>query len=180
MKLRFALDAAVLGSIRAKLEARCERPAIEQRVSDVYLDTPDDALAALGVALRYRRRTMVGTADTARRWRRQELWPRDAEPRSLGKLGVKRLKQRIDATFAVRTERWTWKLDSDLGTVTLEHGEVSTGAATEAFSEMRVTCRRKHADRALRVAGELGATCLTVTKVRDRGHALLRASASPG
>ena len=180
MKLRFGIDTAALDVIRARLEATCEKPPVGRRLSDVYLDTPDDALAAYGVALRYRLRAALGVASAGRPWRRQEIWARDVEPRSLKKLGVKRLRQRLDATFSVRVERWTWQLDGGWASVSLDQGELSTGRATEAFTAMRIVCRRKHADAAMRFAVGLGATRLTSMEVRERGRALLRVAASPG
>ena len=188
MKLRFGIDVAVLDRVRATLDARCEARPVGRRLSDIYLDTPDDELAGHGVTLRYRRRVRLTDQDSARpagreRWRRQEFWEGD-ERVSLGKLGIKRLKHRLDATFAVRIERWTWRLDEGWARVSLDRGEITTGRAEAFFTELRVTCDRRRADDATRLAVELGATRLARTKVRERGLALLKADAatagSPG
>ena len=183
MKLRFGIDAAVLDRIAAALDARCGAPSVARRISDVYLDTPDDELAARGIALRYRFRLRLdgpgaGGASRRRPWKRQELWG-GADPGSLGKLGIKRLKQRLDATFTARVERRTWRLDEGWANVSLDQVDISTGAVREAFTELRVTCRRKHADDATRLAVELGATRLATTGNRERGAALLGRAATP-
>ena len=190
MKLRFGIDAAMFDRVRATLDARCAEPPVGRRISDVYLDTPDDELAAHGVALRYRRRLALDASDrvaprsSAPRtsWRRQELWGGNNH-RSLAKLGIKRVKQRLDASFAVRVERWTWRLDDGrLGDgwarMSLERGEITTGPTCQSFTELRVTCRRPHEDAATRLAVELGATRVATTKVRERGRELLRSLAS--
>ncbi len=186
MKLRFGLDPAAFDGVRARLDARCVEPPTGRRISDVYMDTPDNDLASHGVALRYRRRTAL---DVARRkpWRRQEL--RDDGRPSIGKRGIKRLKQRLDASFAVRVERWTWRSDGghveggrlgdDRLRVSLDQGRITTGSAEEAFTELRVACRKRLGEAARRLAVDLGVTSVATTKVRERGLALLKASAEP-
>ena len=171
MKLRFGIDAAAHAQIRGRLEALCESPPTGRRLADVYLDTPDGALAAKGVALRFRRRSGLGGA--SRPARRQEIWPKRAGGASIKKLGIPRLKQRLDATFTVRTVRWTWRPRDDWATVSLDRSEVSTGAAQDAFDELRIVCKRKRRDDAMHLAVELGAMHLSSTRARDRGRALL-------
>ncbi len=156
MKLRFGIDETVLDRVRAALDAQCGARPVGRRVSDVYLDTPDDELAAHGVALRYRRRVRLTGQGSPQpvgreRWRRQELWG-DDERVSLGELGIKRLKRRLDATFAVRVERWTWRLDEGWARVSLDRVEITTGRAEESFTELRLTCDRRRADDSTRRA----------------------------
>ncbi len=195
MKLRFGIDAAMFERVHATLNARCAEPPASRRVSDVYLDTPDDELATHGVTLRYRRQVALDEAGPASprspalrtSWRRQELWDGN-DHRSLAKLGIGHLKQRLDASFAVRFQRWTWRLgdgcleDGRLGDgwarVSLERGEITTGPAWQSFTELRITCRRRHEDAATRLAVELGATRVAMTKVRERGRELLGTPAS--
>ena len=175
MKLRFGIDATTHARIREALDERCEEPPIGRRLSYVYLDTEDGALATHGVALRYRRSAAIGTDSSRRPWREQTLWTKTTNDKkaSIKKLGIKRLKQRLDATFNVRIERWTWTIDDGWAAVSLDRSEISTGARHEAFAELRVVCKRKHRDAAMDMAVNLGATRLASTKARDRGMALL-------
>ena len=194
MKLRFVVDSAVYDRVRAALDVRCVEPPTGRRIADVYMDTPDDELAGHGVALRYRRRTALD-AVARKPWKRQE---RRGGHRSLGKLGIKGLKQRLDATFAVRVERWTWRLDHgsiDHGRIgdgrrrdgrvrlSLDRGRITTGTSEGSFTELRVACPKRLAEAATRLAIELGVTGPATTKARERGLALLGRPtdhASPG
>ena len=171
MKLRFGISAASIPGVRAKLDALCDEPPIGRRLDYLYMDTPDDALAARGVALRFRRRAAIGIAAPDRPWRRQEIWPEEAADGAPKRLGIPRLKQRLDATFSVRIDRWTWR--NGWADVSLDDTRVSTGAAQENFSELRIVCRRKRADAAATLAVELGATHRSSMKARERGAALL-------
>ncbi len=178
MKLRFGIEPSARERIRARLDAMSDAPPTGRRLSDVYLDTPDDALAAHGVALRFRNRVALDRAprgSRAKSWRRQEIWPkaRKDAPATIKKLGIPRLKQRLDATFTVRVERWTWRPRDGWAVVSLHSGRVSTGDAQEAFDELRIVCKRKRADDAMRLAVELGAVHLASRRARDRGAALL-------
>lgn len=177
MKLRFGIHAAAVAAARAKLDALCEEPPIGRRLSYVYMDTPDEALAARGVALRFRRRTAIGIATPARPWQRQEIWPAEKAGGALKRLGIPRLKQRLDATFSVNIDRWTWR--NGWAAISLDNTCVSTGAAQERFSELRIVCRRKRADAAATFAVELGATHRASMKARERGAALLAPGVSP-
>ena len=60
---------------------------------------PDEALAARGVALRFRRRTAIGIATPGRPWQRQEIWTGETAGGALKRLGIPRLKQRLDANL---------------------------------------------------------------------------------
>ena len=175
MKLRFGIDAAAHERIRIRLDSICEEPPVGRRLSYVYLDTPDGALATRGVAMRFRRSAAIGAPAAGRSWRGQELWckRRDGASKSLKRPGIKRLKQRLDATFAVRIERWTWRLEDDWAAISLDRSEVSTGLAQETFVEMRIVCKRRRADRAMEFAVELGAMHLSSIRARERGLALL-------
>ena len=172
MKLRFGIDAAAHAQIRGRLEALREAPPVGRRLADVYLDTPDGALAAKGVALRFRRRSGLG-GGAARPARRQEVWPKGTEAPSIKKLGIPRLQQRLDATFTIRTVRWTWQLRGGWAAVSLDRSEVSTGAVQDSFDDLRIVCKRKRRDAAMRLAVELGAMHLSSTRAPDRGLALL-------
>lgn len=179
MKLRFGIDAAADARIRATLDATCPEPPVGRRLSDVYLDTPDQALAEHGVALRFRRTSALGLASPTRGWRRQVIWPKgrsgSLEPKkpSLKTLGIPRLKRQLDATFNVRIDRWTWTLEDGWAEVSLDFSAVSTGRAEDAFTELRITCRKRDIDAAMHFAVELGAMHLSSTKARDRGRVLL-------
>ena len=176
MKLRFGIEATAHGRIRAMLDQRCEQPPIGRRLSYVYMDTPDGALAACGVALRFRRSAALGVPSPRRPWRRQEIWPKRLESAglSLKKLGIPRFKQRVDATFTVRIDRWTWTLDRELAAaVSLDDTEVATGRAEERFAELRIVCKKKDADAATAFGVELGAMHLVSSSARARGLALL-------
>lgn len=179
MKLLFGIDAASHEQIRRTLDGLCPEPPVGRRLSYVYLDTPDGALAAHGVALRFRRAAAIGAPSPRRPWGRQEIWPKAQAKRkdgaSLKSLGIKRLKQRLDATFNVRIERWSWSMDG-AWTVSLDHSEVSTGSRQETFDELRFVCRKKHLDEIMQFAVELGAMHLASRRARERGQALL----SPG
>ena len=158
------------------LDQRCEAPPVGRRLSYVYLDTPDGALAARGAALRFRRSAALGVASPRRRWHRQELWPKrhPSAGTSLKKLGIPRFKQRLDATFTVRIERWTWRLDKGLSAaVSLDDTEIATGRADERFAELRIVCAKKDAEAAMTFAVELGAMHRASLKARERGLALL-------
>ena len=172
MKLRFGVDPAALDQIRNRLDALCAKPPVGRRLSHVYLDTPDGELAAHGIAVRFRRSAALGAPSTARPWRRQQLNGKDAPDASLKSLGIKDLKGRLDATFSVRIERWTWRV-GDWARVSLDASEVSTGTASETFTELRIVCKKKRADRAMHFAVELGAMHLSSLRARDRGQALL-------
>ncbi len=176
MKLRFGIDAAARARIRSTLDQRCAEPAVGRRLAYVYLDTPDGALAARGVALRFRRSAALGTPAPRRAWRRQEVWPKrhPAAGTSLKKLGIPHLKQRLDATFTVRIERWTWALDDGpAAAVSLDAVDVATGDADEHFAELRIVCRKKDADAAMRFAVGLGALHLASVTAKDRGAAMM-------
>ncbi len=173
MKLRFGIDPAALAQIRARLDALCAEPPVGRLLSYVYLDTPDGDLAAHGMALRFRRSAALGAPATSRPWRRQEIAAKAAPAASIKSLGIRRLKERLDATFSVRIERWTWR--SADGVISLDTSAVSTGAAEETFTELRIVCKKKHADRAMTFAVELGATRLSSVRARERGLALLGA-----
>lgn len=173
MKLRFGIDAAAHARIHGTLDGLCEEPPIGRRLSHVYLDTPDGDLAAHGFALRFRRSTALGVSSPRRPWRRQTLRPKDADAaKSIKKLGVKRLRQRLDATFDVRIERWTWRVEDGWAHVSLDRSEISTGTAHESFAELRVVCARKNHEAAMAFAVGLGAMHLSSMKVRERGEAL--------
>ena len=172
MKLRFGIDAASHELIRQTLDGLCLEPPIGRRLSYVYLDTPDGALAGHGVALRFRRSVAIGAPSPRRPWRRQEIWPKDKDGASLKSLGIRRLKQRLTATFNVRIERWTWSVD-DAWTVSLDRSEVSTGAKWESFNELRFVFQKRQSDKIMRFAVELGAMHLTSRRARERGQALL-------
>ena len=183
MKLRFGIDAAAHARIRDRLDAMSSAPPKGRRLSDVYLDTPEGELAAQGVALRFRSRVALddGSAPRTRTkgWRRQEVWTktREGDARSLKKLGIRRLKQRLDATFTVRIERWTWRPRDRWAVVSLSRGRVSTGEAQQAFDELRIVCKRKHAHDAMRLAVELGAVHRASLRALDRGRELLATAA---
>lgn len=182
MKLRFGIDAAAQARIHEALDARCEEPPVGRKLSYIYLDTPDGALAERGVALRFRRSTALGIASPRRPWRWQALWPKDFQGRrKIKKLGISRLRQRLDAAFDIRIERWTWAVGEGRK-VSLDQSAVSTGSARETFAELRVVCRKKDRDAAMAFAVELGATHLASTKARERGQELLAhpGEASPG
>ena len=176
MKLRFGIDAAAHERIRQTLDSLCLDPPTGRRLSYVYLDTPDGALAASGVALRFRRSAAIGSPSLRRPWRRQELWPKDKPARSLKTLKIERLKQRLDATFSVRIDRWTWIIDDGFAAVSLDRGEISTGARCERFDELRFVCKKKRMDAVMNLAVELGATHLSSRRARERGQALLGTS----
>ena len=181
MKLRFGLDATAYERLRDALDAAASEPPVGKRLSYVYLDTPEDDLAGHGVAMRFRRSAAAGADAPARGWRRQVLWAKDS-PQSLKALGVPRLKQRIDATFTVRIERWTWQPRS-WAEVSLDRIAVSTGRSSEDSVELRIRCRRKRRDAAMTLAVELGAVHLVSQRARERGRALLlaeRVVLSPG
>ena len=175
MKLRFGIDATAHARIRARLDAMSKALPIGRRFADVYLDTPESDLASRGVALRFRRSAALGARAKGRGWRRQEVWPKTSggPAGSIKKLGIRRLKQRLDATFTVRIERWTWAT-RDEWAISLDHGTVSTGAASESFDELRIICKRKRADAAMKLAVELGAMHLSSRRARERGSALLQ------
>ena len=181
MKLRFGLDTTAYERLRDALDAAASAPPVGKRLSYVYLDTPEDDLAGRGVALRFRRSVAAGADAPARGWRKQMLWAKDG-PRSLKALGVPRLRQRVDATFTIRIERWTWQLRS-WAAVSLDRIAISTGRSGEETVEMRIRCRRKRRDAAMRLAVELGAMHLVSQRARERGQALLlaeRGAVSPG
>lgn len=180
MKLRFGIDAAAHERIRARLDGLCDEPPVGRRLSYVYLDTPDGALATRGVALRFRRSAALGTKSPGRTWRRQVIWSkrRDDAGRSLKALGIKHLKQRLDGSFNVRIERWTWQARDDWARISLDQTEVLTGGAREDFVELRIVCKRKHADDAMHFAVELGAMHLSSIRARERGLALLAGARS--
>lgn len=171
MKLRFGIDAAAYEGLRDKLDAAAAAPATGKRISDVYLDTPDDALDRRGVALRFRRSAALGLPSPGRPWRRQWIWP-SGEPLTPKALGIPRLKQRLDATFSVRVERWTWRPEDWLR-VSLDRIAVGTGSGADEAVELRLTCRKKHRDAAMRLAVEFGAVHRATVRPRDRGRALL-------
>ena len=127
------------------------------------------------MALRFRSRVALDAAlgTPQRPWRRQEVWRKRRDAASLKKLGIPRLKQKLDATFTVRTERWTWRPREGWATVSLDRSRVSTGEADDAFDELRIVCKRKRADAAMRLAVELGGVHLASRRARDRGAALL-------
>ena len=176
MKLRFGIDAAAYDQIEARLGALCEEPPVGRRLSYVYLDTPEGDLAARGVALRFRRTAALGAPAVGRPWRRQEIWPKDKPTGSIKKLAIPRLKRRLDATFSVRIDRWTWHPRMGWAVVSLDRSEVSTGAAQEAFAELRIVCKRRRTDEAVQLAVELGAMHLSSVRARERGLALLAQS----
>jgi inorganic triphosphatase YgiF len=181
MKLRFGIDAAACERIRGLLDGRCDEPPVGRRLSYVYLDTPDGALAKHDVALRFRRRAAIGASAARRPWRREEIWgKRSPAGASIKALGIKRLKQRIDATFSIRIERWTWRPDDGWAAISLDNGTIATGRTEQAFSELRIVCNKKHADAATHYAVELGAMHLASTRARERGQALIEHEASPG
>ena len=175
MKLRFGVDENAYERIRAALGAACRAPPVGRRLASVYLDTPDGALAAHGVALRFRRSHAIGATSADRAWRRQEIWSKTREKAglSLKRLGIKRLKQRLDAAFDIRIERWTWIAEDGWARIALDRGEVSTGSRREAFTELRIVCKKKHVDAAMHYAVKLGAMHVASTRARDRGRALL-------
>lgn len=182
MKLRFGIDEAAYERLRDALDAASLEPPTGRRISTVYLDTPEDELAALGVSLRFRRSAAVGVASPARAWRKQWIWPKGEDgPRSLKALGIRRLKQRVDATFSIRIERWTWR-PRPWAAVSLDRIAISTGGAADDSVEMRIRCRKSRHDAAMTLAVELGARTLVSRRARQRGQALLsaeRAVASP-
>ena len=173
MKLRFGIDAAAHDRIRGRLDALSEEPPVGRRLSYVYLDTPDGDLAERGVALRFRRSAALGAPTSGRAWKRQEIWPKDEAAGSIKRLGIRQLKQRLDATFTVRIERWTWRPRQAWAVVSLDRSAVSTGYAEDAFVELRIVCKRKRADAAMTLAVELGAMHLASVRARERGLALL-------
>lgn len=180
MKLRFGIDATAYDRLRDALDAAASEPPIGKRLSYVYLDTPEDDLAGHGAALRFRRSAAAGTEAPARGWRRQLLFSKDG-PQSLKALGIPRLKQRVDATFTIRIERWTWQPRA-WAKVSLDRVAISIGRANEDAVEMRIRCRRKRRDAAMQLAVELGAVHLVSQRTRERGQALLlaeRADLSP-
>lgn len=175
MKLRFGIDSSIHARIRDTLDGLCEKPPVGRKLSDVYLDTMDGALAAHGVALRFRRVAALGVASPGRPWRRQTVWRKGTKKGSIKKFGIQRLRQRLDATFDVRIERWTWEIDDGWAKVSLDRSEVSSGSRREHFDELRVVCRKKrHAD-ALAFAVQLGAAHLASGTARERGMALIAA-----
>ena len=181
MKLRFGIDATAYGRLRDALDATAGEPPVGRRLSYVYLDTPEDDLAGHRVALRFRRSAAAGADAPARGWRRQVLFAQGG-PQSLKALGLPRLKQRVDATFTVRIERWTWQ-PKPWAKVSLDRIAVSTGRSGEDTVELRILCRRKRRDAAMKLAVELGAVHLVSQRARERGQALLlaeRAVLSPG
>ncbi len=181
MKLRFCIDAAAHARIRGTLDGLCEEPPVGRRLSHVYLDTPEGDLAARGFALRFRRSAALGAPSPRRRWRRQALRPKDADaPRSVKKLGIKRLTQRLVATFDVRIDRWTWLVDDGWARVSLDKSRISTGTSQESFAELRMVCAKKNHEAAMAFAVGLGATHLSSRKARERGQALAARERSPG
>lgn len=178
MKLRFGIDETSLERMRTRLNETCEEPPVGRRLSYVYLDTPDGDLEKHGVAVRFRRSAAIGTPAPGRRWKRQELWRKKADDpvRSVKKLGIRRLKQRLDATFSVRIERWSWTLPDAWAAVSLDRTAISTGRLSEEYAEMRVVCRRRHLDAAMRFAVGLGAMQITSVRARERGQSLLEKS----
>lgn len=174
MKLRFGIDEAAYDRIRAQLDANCAEPPVGRRLTYVYLDTPEGALADHGAALRFRRVTAVGLASPDRPWKRQVVWSgAGGKSRSLKKLGITRLRQRLDASFSVRIERWTWQWAEGWAAISLDRSRVSTGSRHEDFGELRLVCRRKRGDDAMQLAVELGAMHLASRRARERGLALL-------
>ena len=135
MKLRFGLDLTAYERLRDTLDAAAPEPPVGKRLSYVYLDTPEDDLAGHGVALRFRRSAAAGAAAPARGWRRQMLWAKDG-PQSLKALSVPRLKQRVDATFTIRIERWTWQ-PRTWAEVSLDRIAISTGRVGDETVEMQ-------------------------------------------
>ena len=175
MKLRFGIDAAAYERMRGVLDATSKRPPIGKRLSYVYLDTPEGELARRGVALRFRRSAAASAESSGRCWRKQWLWPKGEDgPSSVNALAIRRLKQRVDATFSLRIERWTWSPEP-WADVSLDRIAIATGSAYEDTIELRVVCRRRHRDRATRYAVELGATHLVSRRPRQRGQDLLTA-----
>lgn len=173
MKLRFGIDEAAYARIRDALDATAPEPPVGKKLSYVYLDTPEGELAARGVALRFRRSSAAGAASPSRPWRKQWIWPGGEGPQSLKALAIRRLKQRVDATFTVRIERWTWRPKS-WAEVSLDRVAVSTGRAGEDAAELRVRCRKRRREDAMQMAVELGAANLVSCRARERGQALLR------
>ena len=173
MKLRFGIEATAYDRLRDALDATASEPPVGKRFSYVYLDTPEDDLAGHGVAMRFRRSAAAGAEAPARGWRKQILWAKDG-PQSLKALGLPRLKQRVDATFTVRIERWTWQ-PKTWAKVSLDRIAVSTGRSGDDTVEMRIRCRRKRRDAAMKLAVELGAVHLVSRRARERGQALLLA-----
>lgn len=172
MKLRFGIDGAAYARLRAVLDAASAEPPVGRRITHVYLDTPDNELARRGVSLRFRRAAALGVASPGRRFRREWLWPKQGGPRSLKELGIPRLKQRIDATFTVRIERWTWT-PRPWAAVSLDHVAIDAGSAREEASELRLVCRKRYREDATNYAVELGATRVISRSPRARGRALL-------
>ena len=126
-------------------------------------------------ALRFRRSKALGATSAERPWQRQEIWSKARENAglSLKKLGIKRLKQRLDATFDIRIERWTWIGEDTWARIALDRSEISTGSQQETFTELRIVCKKKHVDAAMHYAVKLGAMHVSSTRARDRGRALL-------
>ncbi len=174
MKLRFGIDEAAYARIRDALDAAAPEPPVGKTLSYVYLDTPEGELAERGVALRFRRSSAVGMASPRRPWRKQWIWPKGEGPRSFKALGIRRLKQRVDATFSVRIERWTWRPKS-WAEVSLDRVALSAGRAGEDAIELRLRCRKGRREDATQLAMKLGAANLASRRTRERGQALLRA-----
>lgn len=173
MKLRFGIDEAAYALIRGKLDASAREPPVGKRLSYVYLDTLACELAERGVALRFRRSAAIGIESSTRPWQKQWIWPKgDGAPRNVKSLAIRGLKQRVDATFSVRIERWTWRPQS-WATVALDRIAIDTGPASEVTTELRVVCRKRRREIAMRYAVELGASHLVSQRARDRGRALL-------
>lgn len=173
MKLRFGIDEAAYVRIRNTIDSASSEPPVGKKLSYVYLDTPEGELAEHGVALRFRRSTAVGVASPSRPWRKQWIWPKGKGPQSLKTLAIRRLKQRVDATFSVRIERWTWRPKS-WAEVSLDRITISTGRAGEDAAQLRVRCRKSRREDAMRLAVELGAANIVSYRARERGQALLR------
>ncbi|HZZ93401.1 MAG TPA: CHAD domain-containing protein [Usitatibacter sp.] len=174
VELKFRIAPRDIERLRRCPALRGIRPRRRSMLA-LYFDTPDELLAAHGMALRVRRegqrwvQALKGGGRSGGALHARDEWEARSADGSLdlarlrhtplaGLPGAERLHERLSVLFQVEVERTTWLARPARGVkleVALDVGAVRHADASDAVSEVEIECKAGPDDAAFEFAGRL-------------------------
>lgn len=185
IELKFQVNDDAVGKIGE--HAAFAAPAHMSRLRSVYFDTPDHELHNAGLGLRVRRdgdgleQTLKAGGQFERQEWTSEVKAEHPDPNALADTPAAQILNGDGAALApvftttVERRRWSWTQGEDVIEVSVDHGEITSGARSEPIHELELELKAGHPEALFELAAALSARTdlpLMFQSKAERGYRL--------